>query len=338
MFALKPLTLACATVLVLAACGQTPYQSPLADSRDDFGYGTGSTTPNPTPTDDGVARPDTAVSPTPASVVGSFALKGKVTDKDSGAAIQGAVVSIGAASVVTSSDGSYAISDIRDTKVYLEVSKSGYAKLTGLEIAFSGTSGTLAKDVTLTADATAVEQPGFKAELTVGEGKFKEISALAVGNGNVYLLGKADGFLFLNYQSLGVYNGSSGTQLKVTRDIGHTFSHLPKTATRLTVVDGLVKAATSSDAYVYSASGDFLRQEAVGSTTFPDGSTVVTDTSRSLQFSIAGAQVKVVSSSKTENYDLPGVADPKQLALDGDKRLWVLDGLTRTARKFKFTP
>ena len=131
------------------------------------------------------------------SVTGSFTLKGKVTDKDSGEAISGAVVSIGAASVITSSDGTYAISSIDDSKVYLEVSMSGYASVGGLEIAFSGTSGTLTKDVALTVDPTTADQPGFKAELTVGEGKFKEVSALAVGNGDVYVLGKAELFGYI---------------------------------------------------------------------------------------------------------------------------------------------
>lgn len=327
-------------IVALAGCGQTPYQSPLDDVRDDYGYGTDQFTPSPTPTDDGVARPDTTASASPDSAVGSFTLKGRVTKKDSGQAIQGAVVSIGAASVVTGSDGRYTISDIRDTKVTVEVEMDGYADLTGYEVSFSGTSETVEKNFQLTAtdEDEDEDEQGFKAELTVGEGQFKSVSALATHEGHVYVLGKADGFLFLNFQSLGVYNGADGTELKLTRDIDSLFKRLPKTATRLAVVDGQVLAATETDAYVYSAAGEFIKKQAVGSQTFPNAQTVVEDEDRDLKYSIEGAKVKVVSDDETKSYSLPGVSSPVMLALDADERLWVLDGLTKTARKFKFTP
>lgn len=344
----KKLMLAALITTMLSACGGSNTQAPLPAgddlttppaSSDDYGSGGDYSGGDDAYASDssGVDDPTGTGTTVPAE---GFVLKGIVVDKQTKAPIKGATVTIGSSTQLTGDDGTFEIKDIMDTQVWVNVSKDGFQAIKQENITFSEAKPTADKEFSLAASSGSSDSDDedededtarFKHLATLGEGKFKNVSAMAVDGDTVYVLGLVDKFL-LDSVAVVAYDLASGNEIATFRNVGF-LKNLPKTATSLKVEDGEVYVSNGEDAWVFSSSGTFLRKE--------DGARYnpikeVEDDGKDRTYIVDGSKIQVKQSGPDPILDLDETGTIKAIALGPDHTLVVLDGSSSTVQTYEY--
>lgn len=326
--------------------GDTTYASNDGSSSADLSTDTSSTQDpaNPTPADDTASPlPDaTGTSPTTPTTgtTAGATLKGLVIDAN-GKPVVGASVTIGAQTVLTDANGNYAISGINDSKVFVNVTMTGYDPVNQVAVTLSGGSATVTQDFKLVlkggtsnGGTTTPSASGLKHEMAFASTKFKSVAAMVVADNHAYVLGVINGLLF-DSTAVVSFDASNGEVTNTFKKIGFLRS-LPKDASRLKVDGDNISVSNGTTHYNFSLSGNFLTSSSGGAY---DLITSVTDSDRSITYKIHSATtVDVTYKGTTTNYKLDEVSNAKALGLDSDGHLLVLDSSALTVQQFSFNP
>jgi hypothetical protein len=346
----KKLLVATVITALLAGCGGNTTQAALPDGTssdtsmvtpaDDSSYGADSGTPTDTGTgSDTSAAPVSDATGTPSTTPSTkgFTLKGLVSDGN-GKGVDGASVTIGSQTVLTDASGKYEITGINDTKVYVNITKTGYDAVNQFAVSFSDSQTSVTQDFKLVlkgsnSGSTTPSATGLKHEMTYATTKFKSVSAMVVADNQVYVLGLIDGLLF-DSTAVVTFGAADGSIANTFKKIGFLRS-LPKDAAYLKVDDdGQLVVSNGETNYTFSLGGEFVKS---ASGARYSAITEVTDSDRSITYKLNGTtKVNITSKGTTTTYKLEDVGSAKAIGLDSDGHLLVLDSLAKTVQQFSF--
>lgn len=349
----KKLLVATVITALLAGCGgntgaQTGLPVDSGDTSyasDDTSYGSDTDTSstqdpaNPTPIDDtATPAPDASdTTPTAGTTTGAT-LKGLVIDAN-GKPVVGASVTIGAQTVLTDANGNYTISGINDSKVFVNVTMTGYDPVNQVAVTLTGSSATVSQDFKLvlkggTSTGGTTTPSGLRHEMAFAATKLKSVSAMVVADNHAYVLGVVDGLLF-DSTAVVSFDAANGEVTNTFKKIGFLRS-LPKDSSRLKVDGDNISVSNGTTHYNFSLTGDFLASTSGGAY---DLVTSVTDSDRSVTYKLHSATtVDVTYQGTTTNYKLDEVSNAKAIGLDSDGHLLVLDSSAKTVQTFSFNP
>lgn len=344
----KKLMLAALITSMLNACGGGTTQAPLPAGDDltppaaSDDYSSGDDGSYPSDPIGGIEDPTASSDDgaTPAVPADGFTLRGIVVDKQTKAPIKGATVTIGSSTQLTGDDGTFEIKDIQDTQVWVNVTKDGFQSIKQENITFSEAKPTADKEFSLAAstgsntdddDDTDKEEARFKHLGTLGEGKFKSVSAMAVDGDTVYVLGLVDKFL-LDSVAVVAYDLSNGSEVRSFRNVGF-LKNLPKDASYLKVEDGEVYVSNGENAWVFNGGGTFLRTTAGARY---NAIKEVEDDDKDRTYLVDGSKIEVEKSGPDVTLDLDEAGTIKAIALGPDHSLVVLDGTNSVVHTYEF--
>ncbi|MEB3283675.1 MAG: carboxypeptidase-like regulatory domain-containing protein [Candidatus Sericytochromatia bacterium] len=305
---------------------------------DDFGaVPTGDVAPVLTP----AASEGVGLDPTASDTVTSgagYVLRGVIQDPE-GRPIAKAKVSIGSQTTLTNDVGEFVISGIMDTQVWVDVTADGFESISRYNIPFSAEKPLADKAFTLnigesTGGNSPVSGPYLENEGTFGATRFKSVTAMAVANNQVYVLGKVSKFVMLERAVVVVYNATTGDE--VSRFGDSVISRLPRSGTSLSVDGTNVVVADGRDRYTFDATGKFLRKAPGSAFEVADE---VKDETNNLTYSLrSGTRVSVKGSGIDRVMDLDNVSSAKALGLTVRGTLLVLDSGAKVVHQFTLKP
>lgn len=297
---------------------------------------------------------DPTATPTPASIGNGFVLKGLVTDAI-GKPLQAAKISIGSQTTLSAADGTFEIDGIMDSQVQVAVTLDGYQPIPAYVINFStdsptadkefqladaGTAGTTTGTTTggTTTGGTTTTTPsstaGFTLQGTFTPEAFTSVSSMIVDGDITYVLGVVKGLL-LSYNTVVEMSSTNGAEIRKFNKTG-LLTHIPKTATFISLSAGQVNVSDGASAYVFGTDGTLIKKVSGGASS---NTTKVTDTTRSLTYKlVTGSRVEVTDSSNTTiAYQLPDATQALSIGLDSNGDLLVLDGVKAGVLQYTFT-
>lgn len=350
--------------VLLTACGGTGTQATLPAD------GTYGSTPLTQATAPGAAASDTSYPITNASgtidttasstaptasttasatvPVNGYTFAGIVTDQATGKPLPNAMVSIGSATLLTQSDGSFSFTGILDPTITVDVTLAGYVPLTQQTVTLTGTvvkkriqmAPTLDAGTTNTGSAsgtastTVTPTASFRQDLTFSA-SFQSVSDLVVVDNKVYVLGVVDPTIGFDHGEVDVYDATSGQQLESFSKTGF-FTHIPKSATLLSVTNGQVSVSDGTTSYAFDATGKFL-QKGTDASTPP--ATTATDSTNNRTYTLKGGnQVDVKTADGDTLLTLPGVTNALSIGVSLNGTVLVLDGTSNTVLGFTYLP
>ncbi|HEY9722000.1 MAG TPA: carboxypeptidase regulatory-like domain-containing protein [Oscillatoriaceae cyanobacterium] len=358
MSAKKVMSAAILSVLLTACGAQTPqatlpadgtYGSTSLTSADASGAAASDTSyPDTTDSSGTSTLTDASGTTTPAASAtvpaNGYTFAGIVTDQSTGQPLANAMVSIGASTLLTKSDGSFSFTGIMDPTITVAVSLTGYAPLQQQTVTLSGTvvqkSIQLAptdSGATSTGDSTGTATPtaSFRQAMSFSS-SFQSVADMLVVDNKVYVLGMVDPTFGFDHSQVNVYDATTGQQLENFAKIGF-LSHLPKSANSLAVDNGQVKVSDGTTTYLFDASGNFLTKGTAGSPASP--ATTATDSTNDRTYTLKGGnQVDVTTGDGDTLLTLPGVTNAVAVGVSSTGNLLVLDGTSNTVLGFTYLP
>lgn len=330
---------------LLTACGGNQNQAPLP------GDGSYDSQLPPAPmSDEGYGIEGTGgiqgVLPSPIPSGGSqstaFTLKGLVAGLD-GKPIVGAKVSIGSQTTLTLDNGTFEITGITDSQIWVDVTKEGFDPISRYNIAFAADKSIADKDFKLAvASASTDGTPGtgssatatFTHEASFSGTRFASVSAMVVEGDSVYVLGVIDKTFWFDRNAVVVFSASSGEE---THRINNgLFSKFPKDCDTLAYENGQVSVSNGTTRYTFDADGAFVKKtNGSGFAAIRE----VSDADRKIAYSIKGSnKIAVKFDGKDGEHALGEVGNARAIGLDGSGKLLILDDSKKAIHQFSYKP